>query len=71
MIPAGMAGYPITFRITHGRKETRRGPEFEVILEFPSLKRPRRGVTTPPIKSTGLMAATIAPSSSKGADEGG
>ena len=40
MAPAGMAGYPITFRITHGSKEIVEGPEFEdiMMLEFPSFE---------------------------------
>ena len=40
MAPAGMVGYPITFRITHGSKEIVEGPEFEdiMMLEFPSFE---------------------------------
>ena len=40
MAPAGMAGYPTTFRIAHGRKEVVEGPGFEdiVMLEFPSFE---------------------------------
>ena len=38
--PAGLAGHPITFRITHGRTEIVEGPAFEdiMMLEFPSFE---------------------------------
>jgi hypothetical protein len=39
MAPAGMAGHPVTFRMTHGRKEIAEGPEFEDMMpEFPSFE---------------------------------
>jgi uncharacterized protein (DUF1330 family) len=49
MAPAGMAGYPITMRVAHGRKEVVEGPEFEdmMMLEFPSFEEAKAWYSNP------------------------